>query len=48
MKVLSQPKRNVVYNCDCNGKGTSRCKGCEDTNITVIPAKKVYKKQKNK
>lgn len=48
MKVLSKANKDVVYSCDCNGKGISSCKGCEDKNVTVIPAKKVYKNQKSK
>jgi hypothetical protein len=48
MKVLSQSKSNNMYACDCNNKGVSKCKGCEDKNITVVKIKNIYKSQNKK
>lgn len=48
MKILSQSKTNTIYACDCNSKGVSKCKGCEDKNATIIPAKNIYKSQNKK
>jgi len=47
MKIIEKGEQMIssVASCDCNNKGTSKCKGCEDSNISTVELKEVYSEE---